>query len=100
MTRNDLLAIFVFALDYDLIDRPFVDVAEEFMCSANKCVKYSFDLDKLESVPVPSTERERIAFMTDYMLVYARVNIISGLVTYDKFDDAILRTGPVYPTEL
>lgn len=100
MTRNDLLAMFVFALDYDLIDRPFIDVAEEFMCSVNKCVKYSFDLDELKSIPVPSTEQERIAFTTDYILIYARTSILSGLATYGKFDDAILRTGPVYPTEL
>lgn len=100
MTRNDLLAMFVFAIDRDLIDRPFVDVAEEFMSSADKCVKYSFDLDELKSIPVPTTEQERITFMTDYMLVYARAHIVSGIVTYGKLDDAILRTGPVYPTEL
>lgn len=100
MTRNDLLAMFVYAIDHNFIDLPFVDVAEEFMYSANRCVKYAFDLENSENIPVQSTEQERISFMTDYMLVYARVNIISGVTTYGKFDDAILRTGPVYPTEL
>ncbi len=84
------MAFFIWAIDVDALGLPVTKCWELFQESAVKCQKtYTDPSDELlfcKNV----VEMNPIAFFTDYVLFYAKCNVISGIVTYGKYDKLII----------
>lgn len=93
MNEMNLLALMVWAIDRDLLETPVIKALELFRKDAVGCQKtYTDPSDKLlfcENI----VGMDPIEFFTDYVLSYAKCNVISGNVSYGKYDNLISRYG-------
>ena len=89
MSKKDLTAMMVWAIDRDLLSMPFKRCWELFQRDAIGCQKtYTDPSDELlfcENV----VGMNPIEFFTDYVLIYAKSNVISGITSYGSYDKII-----------
>ena len=85
----NLLALMVWAIDRDLLETPVLNAWELFQKDAIRCQKtYTDPSDELlfcKNV----VGMNPIEFFTDYVLSYAKCNVISGIDSYGKYDKFI-----------
>lgn len=90
MNGMNLLALMVWAIDRDLLETPVIKALELFRKDAVGCQKiYTDPSDELlfcENV----VGMDPIEFFTDYVLSYARCNVISSNTSYGVYDNCLV----------
>ena len=85
----NLLALMVWAIDRDLLETPVLNAWELFQKDAIRCQKtYTDPSDELlfcKNV----VGMNPIEFFTDYVLFYAKCNVINGTGSYGKYNKFI-----------
>lgn len=89
MNKQTLLALMVWAIDRDLLETPVSEAWELFQGDAVRSQKtYTDPSDELlfcENV----VGMNPIEFFTDYVLSYAKCNVISGITSFGRYDKLI-----------
>lgn len=89
MNRNVLLAFIVWAIDVDALNLPVEKCWEMFQRTALGIYRTYTDPSE-EQLYCPSlVGKDPIEVMTDYTLSYAKAVVISGIMTYGKYDKSI-----------
>lgn len=89
MNRNVLLAFFVWAIDVDALSLPVEKCWEMFLRDAQD-IYFVYTDPGEELLYCPNLVGENpINVMMDYILSYAKTNIISGIRNYGKYDELI-----------
>jgi hypothetical protein len=92
MNRDTLLALIVWALDRDLFESISIEKALELFIKDAKRIKavYTCKEDSLLYCPKVS-KMDDAEFFTDYILCYAKMYVASGIISYGKYDNQILK---------
>ena len=91
MDKLTLLAFMVWAIDRDLLHCPVPQAWELFQKDAVRYQKYYADHTDMFVYCKDSVLLDPIKFMTDYVLTYAKCSVVSGVWTYGKYDERILK---------
>ena len=98
MEYRDLLAITVYATDRNLLSRPLVEVLDEFNDSAHNCWRTYTDVENCPELFISSLVFVHpLNMFVDYVLFYAAMHVVSGIKSYGRIDQYILKEKPYAP---
>jgi len=86
----NLLALMVWAIDRDLLKTPVLKAWELFKKDAIGCQKIYTDPSDELLFCKNVVEMNPIEFFTDYVLSYAKCNVISGTGSYGMYDNYLI----------
>jgi hypothetical protein len=80
----------VYAIDRDLLSFPVSRVIDLFLEDAEKCKSIYTDPSDRSLYISDVESMNPVEFFTDYTLCYAKMHVISGIVSYGNYDKAIM----------
>ena len=90
MNKNNLLALMVWAIDRDLLETPLLKAWKLFQKDAIGCQKIYTDPSDELLFCKNVVGMNPIEFFTDYVLSYAKCNVISGTGSYGIYDNYLI----------
>jgi len=91
MNKETLLALMCYALDRDLLSLPVSRVLQLFKNDA-AALKKTYSDPEDELLYIKGIENvEDIDFFTDYVLCYSKMDSISGLRDYGKYNEELIK---------
>jgi len=90
MNRMNLLALMVWAIDRDLLETPVLKAWELFQKDAVGCQSIYTDPSDELLFCKNVVGMNSIEFFTDYVLSYAKCNVISGIDSYGIYDNYLI----------
>ena len=92
MTKRDLLALMVYAVDTDSLSLPVHVVLDRFQTTAERLQKNYTDPSDTQLFCRNVVNMKPVDFFTDYLLCYAKMDIQGGYRGYGKLNQQIINS--------